>query len=341
MSKLLKRTVLLIGLFTASLCLIVACNSQQASVSNQSSSAQSLNQTKPLVVGVPLWPGFGAQYVAHELKLFQEEGLEVQEVFFPVQSDSNTALLTERVDLVLTGVPDLITMASREPSLRLIMLCDYSNGSDGILGRNITQPEDLRGKTVARENLLIEILLLRRYLEQGGLTEDDINILTMPAADAATAFASKRVDVAVTWEPFLTRAAEEGDGEIIFTTEDTNIIPDGFVTRDAMIQNRRPELLAYLRSIDKAVALIESRDQKAVDVIAKRLGVTPEEALPQMDGVRYLGIQGNKDIVFNAEHPMNIFDSLQFAAQTAQDINLTPTLVDVNTLSDDSLLNEL
>jgi NitT/TauT family transport system substrate-binding protein len=199
----------------------------------------------------------------------------------------------------------------------------------------------VKGKKVAREDLLIEILLLRRYLEKGGLTEKDVEILSMPAADAATAFASKRVDVAVTWEPFLTKAAKEGDGEIIFTTKDTNIIPDGFVTKAEVIQERKLEIQAYLKTIDKAMTMIKNRDKQAIAVVAKRLGVSAEEAIPQMDGVRYLGIQDNKDLVFNASSKMNIFDSLKFAAETAYDIKLIPAPVEVNTLHDDSILKSL
>lgn len=340
-ARLLQRVFLLVGLFALSLTLVVACNSQQATAPDPSATTASPSQTKPLVVGVPLWPGFGAQYVAQELNLFKEAGLDVEEVFFPVQTDSNTALLAGKVDLALTGVPDLITMVTKDPSLRLIMLCDYSNGSDGILGRQITKPEDVKGKSVAREDLLIEILLLRRYLEQGGLTEEDVNILSMPAADAATAFASGKVDVAVTWEPYLSKAAQEGKGDIIFTTKDTNIIADGFVTRDSVIQERNAEIVTYLNTINRAVDMIQNRDEKAVAIIAKRLGVTPAEAIPQMDGVRYLGLKENKEIVTNPKERDNMLDSLTFAAETAKDIELTPSVVDVNALYDDSIVKNL
>lgn len=330
-----RRLLVLMLLFLLPLGLMIACGAPSDTPSEASSPAKSL------VVGVPQWPGFGSEYVAHELGLFKAEGVEVEEIFFPVQSDSNAAFLAGKVDLILTGIPDLITMASREQGLKLLMLCDYSNGSDGILGRNIEQPADLKGKTVAREDLLLQILLLRKYLEQGGLTEDDVNLVVMPASDAATAFAAKKVDAAVTWEPWLTKAANEGDGEIIFTSKGTNIIPDGFVTRDRIISDRRPELLAYFRAIDKAVQMIDQKDDNAIEIIAEKLGVTPEEALQQMSGVQFFGVEGNKTVVFNPQDPMNIFDSLKFAAQTAKDINLTPELVDTSVLVDDSIVKEL
>jgi NitT/TauT family transport system substrate-binding protein len=319
-------------LFLGALCLPLACSPQP---NIQTSGSQ------PLSIGVPPWPGFAAQYVAMDLNLFKTEGIEVKEVFFPTQSDPNTALLANKVDLALTGVPDLIPLAQRDPSIKLLMLFDYSDGADGIIGRNIKQPADLKGKTVARENLLFEVLLLRRYLEKGNLTEKDIKIVDTSAANAAASFAAKKVDVAVTYDPWMTKAAEQGGGEILFTSKDSNIIPDGLIAKEKVIQAKKAEILAYMRAIDKAVKLVEQKDAKAIAIVAKRLNVTPEEAVQQVGGVKLFGIEDNKTIVFNPQHPRNVFESLKFAAQTAKDMNLTPTVVDVNKIYDDSLIKSL
>ena len=98
-------------------------------------------------------------------------------------------------------------MIHKDPTIRIIYVVDYSNGSDGIIGRDINSPADLKGKTVGRENLLFEKVLLRAYLEKGGLTEADIVIKDLTAADAATAFAAKRVLVVGSCTyPFVTSA---------------------------------------------------------------------------------------------------------------------------------------
>ncbi|MBD2094809.1 ABC transporter substrate-binding protein [Trichocoleus sp. FACHB-591] len=323
------RTGFLFFLFSLALCLPIACSSQPQtnSVTNQ-----------PLIVGVPPWPGFAAQYVATDLNLFKAEGIEVKEVFFPTQSDPNTALLANKVDLALTGVPDLVPLAQRDASIKLLMLFDYSDGSDGIIGRDISQPSDLKGKTVARENLLFEVLLLRRYLEEGGLTEKDIKIVDTSAANAAASFAAKKVDIAVTYDPWMAKAAKQGGGKILFTSKDSNIVPDGLIAKEKVIQTKRAEILAYMKAIDKAVKLVQQKDEKAIAIVAKRLNVTPEEAAQQVGGVKLFGIEDNKNIVFNPQHPRNVFDSLKFAAKTAKDMNLTPTVVDVNKIYDDSLV---
>ena len=221
------------------------------------------------------------------------------------------------------------------------MLSDYSNGADGILGRNITKPEDLKGKKVARKNQFLELLFLRKYLDKGGLTEKDITIIETTAADAAAAFVGKKVDVAVTYEPWLTKAAKAGEGEIVFTSKNTNIIPGGLVTREKVIREQKPEILAYIRAIDKAVKFTRENPEETAKIVAKKLGVPPEEVPNQLNGVRMFNIEENKTMVFNPKHPLNVFDSLKFAAKTAKELNVISSPVNPDILYDDSLIKAL
>lgn len=324
-----NRVLKFLCIFTISL--LVACSSHQATAPI----------TKTLNIGSSPWPGFAAHYVATAKDFFKAEGIDVKETYFSVGADVNTALLAGRIDLALTGIPDLITTASREPSLRLMMLSDYSNGADGILGHNITKPEDLKGKKVARENQFLELLFLRKYLEKGGLTEKDITIIETTAADAAAAFVGKKVDVAVTYEPWLTKAAKAGEGEIIFTSKNTNIIPGGLVTREKVIQEQRNENIAYMRAIDKAVKFTRENPEETAKIVGKKLGIPPEEVPNQLNGVKMFNIEENKTMVFNPKHPMNVFDSLKFATKVAQELKVISTPVDPDTLYDDSILKDL
>jgi NitT/TauT family transport system substrate-binding protein len=314
--------------------LLVACNTQQPT-------NQTANSTQPLVVASSPWPGFAAHYVALAEGFFDAENVEVQDNYFQVATDVNTALLAGKLDLAWTGVPDMVTIANRDPSLRLIMLSDYSNGADGILARNVSQPQDLKGKQVAWENLPLQALLLHKFLEDGGLTESDITLLNMTAAEAATAFASGQIDVAVTYEPYLTTAANEGNGEIIFSSRDTNIIPVGLVAKESVIAARKPEILAYLQAIDQGVQFVRQNPEEASAIIADKLGVTAAEVPSLLDTVRIFDLAENKAIVFNPDDPLNVMDSLEFAIQTNTELKLIDQPIDPAMLYDDSLISSL
>jgi len=85
-----------------------------------------------------------------------------------------TGFLAGRVDVTWVTSGDAIEMIYKDPTIRMIYVVDYSNGSDGMIGRGINSPQNLKGKTIGRENLLFENVLLRAYLEKGGLTEKDV-----------------------------------------------------------------------------------------------------------------------------------------------------------------------
>ena len=142
----------------------------------------------PLLSSVSPWPGYAAHYVAFRKDFFYEEGVTVQETFFQSGSEGNAKFSAGNVDTYWATSGDAIALRSKDSSVRAIYVVDYSNGSDGILGRGIDRPEDLKGKTIAREDLLYENTLLRSYLEKGGLTVADVKLKGMSAGDSATAF---------------------------------------------------------------------------------------------------------------------------------------------------------
>lgn len=331
MTKLLKKKVFTLltylVIFLASGFLVNACNSQQ-----------SANSAKTITIGISPWPGYSSHWIATAKDLFKAEGITVKEVAFASQTDSDTAFLAGKVDLNWTGLPNAIPQISRDTSVQVVMQCDYSNGADGIIGRDINKPEDLKGQKVARENILIEELLLRKYLEKVGLSRNDVTTLDMAAADAATAFSANRVNVAVTYEPWMSKAAKEGKGKIIFTSKDSNIIPDGIVARRDFIEKHQPEVLSYLRALDKAIKIVKEKPTEVTSIIAKKLGVPASEVPAQLSGVKLYDLQANREITFNPSNPMNLFDSLGFANKTAKDMDLIPQVIDVKAALNESVI---
>jgi NitT/TauT family transport system substrate-binding protein len=296
---------------------------------------------KPLTSGVNPWPGYSGHYVALKKGLFQQEGVNVQETFFQSAGDSITGFLAGKVDISWGTSGDAIEMINKDPSIRMIYVVDYSNGSDGIIGRDINSPADLKGKTIGRENLLFENVLLRAYLEKGGLTEADVMLKDMTAADAATAFAAKRVDAAVSYEPWLSKAAQQGGGKVIFSTKDTNLIADVIVTRQQVIETRKADLQAYLRAVDKAVKLVNAGDPEAIQIVAEKLGVSVEEAKTQIAGVKIFDLAENKSLGFNTSNPKNVLKNFELNVKAAHDTKLIPKVLETDALYDDSIVKSL
>ncbi|MEL7140697.1 MAG: ABC transporter substrate-binding protein [Cyanobacteria bacterium J06631_9] len=312
-------------LATAGLC--IACSTQ---------SANDADELPTLTIGNSPWPGFAAQFIAEEKGYYAEEGIAIDEKFLQVSTDVNTALAGDKVDVAWTGVPDMVVMAGDDPDLRLIAVSDYSDGADGIIAKGVNQPEDLLGKTIAWEELPLQALLLEAYLKDTDISFDDLDLRVMPAAEAATAFAANQVEVAITFEPWMTTAVKEGDGEVVFTSVDTNLIAGGLVGKADVIEARREDLAAYFRALEKGFAFYESNRDEAVEIVANKLNLAPEELPPILDTVRLFRPSEHDSVVFNAEDSLNIMDSINFASETGKTMGVVDEAVDPSTLYDDS-----
>jgi NitT/TauT family transport system substrate-binding protein len=317
------------GLAIASLFLTVACSTQNA------------NQSAPLASGTNNWVGLTGHHIAVGKGFFKEQKVEVQDFFFASESEEQTAFLAKKLDIAWFTSGTAIQIATKDPTAKIVYLIDYSNGGDGIIGRGIKSPQDAKGKTIGREDILFEKVLLRAFLNKGGLTEKDVTIKDMAAADAATAFAARQVDIAVSYEPYLRKAAKQGGGEVIFSTEGTNLIADVVMIHENVLKSRKADLLAYFKAVDKAVKLAIAADPEAMKITGDKLGISGDEVKEQLKLVKLFDVEGNKTIAFNKDNPNNLSGNLELNAKAAYDFKLITQPLAIDQLYDDSIIKGL
>lgn len=325
-----------ISLAVAVLTLTIACTKQPNSTTTTTTAPTP--QSKPLVTATVNWIGHSSYYIALKKGLFAEAGLKVEDLFLQSGSDLVTAFAAGKADIAWITSADAIQMLEKDPSVQIIYLLDYSNGADGILGRNIKSPKDIKGKTIARENILYEKVFLQAYLKKAGLTEKDVKIQDMLSADAATAFAAKKVDAAVTYEPYLSKIVKAGGGEVIFSTKGTNLIADAIAVRKTLIQTRKPELQAYLKAVDKAVKLINAGNPEALKIASEKMGASVDDIKAQITGVKIFDLVGNKTIAFNKSNPNSIIGNLELTAKSAAEFKIISKPIAVESLYDASVV---
>ena len=142
------------------------------------------------------------------------------------QSASCSALLAGKVDLAYTTLDAAIIAESQydEDMLDVTAIVDESAGADGILVKNdINSIADLKGKKVGVSINQTSHYLLMQALETAGLTDADVDLVNMTSSDAGVSFISGDLDAAVTWEPYLSNAVEQGVGKLIFSSKDAPV----------------------------------------------------------------------------------------------------------------------
>lgn len=226
--------------------------------------------------------GLAPFYVAMDKGFFKDCGLDFSMVDFDDSSASCSALLAGKVDLAYTTLDAAIIAESQydEDMLNVTAIVDESAGADGILVKNdINSIADLKGKKVGVSINQTSHYLLMQALETAGLTDADVDLVNMTSSDAGVSFISGDLDAAVTWEPYLSNAVEQGVGKLIFSSKDApgsivDVLAVGTDNKDAAWLAQVNE--AYEKGLDYLND--DSTHEEAVEIVAKHLEVSADEA---------------------------------------------------------------
>jgi NitT/TauT family transport system substrate-binding protein len=269
----------------------------------------------PLRIALIPWIGWGSAHIADVKGYFQAEGIEVKQTVFQTVSEVNTALLSKQMDLSWLVALDLLVLAAKAPNLKFIYACDYSGAVDAIVSHGIKNTADLKGKKIAREDIPYEVVFTNKYLASVGLSDTDVQVVSLAVPDAHAAFIAGKVDAATIYEPFIGKALKGRPGsQVLYTAKNSNTIVNGLAADSSILKTRREDVLAYLRAIGKGMAFAKANPQEANEIVAKWVGATPAEVTEQIAQVRLLDIATNKSIVFDEKNPLNVINSIDSAA---------------------------
>lgn len=252
-----------------------------------------------LTVAHDQWIGFSGFFVAQAQGYFAQEGLDVKEVDFSGPGDTLPPLLSGHVDIALTTLYNLALLAARgQGEARAIYLLDTSSGADAVVAAPpIARVADLAGRNVGVTVGDVNELLLRKALESAGMREDQVHIVNMNADDAGAALLAHRIDAAVTWEPWVSRARSAGN-RVVFSSADTpDLILDAVVVTRATAQARGPALTRFLHALDRGVAALRAQPAPSRALVARALAVAPDAVGGMLAQDRIYGVADNRALL--------------------------------------------
>ncbi len=250
------------------------------------------------------WILEGPFYVAQEKGFFTEEGVEAEIIEIGSVNEFVPALVSGEI-LVAELIADMfVVQASRVPNIRQILRKATIFGVDGIVASgDIQSAADLKGKRIAVQTVSPSHYLLLNYLKDSGMSSSDVTLLPTEAGQAGAAFLAGKIDVAVTWEPWLKRASEREDGHILFSTKDSpELIYDILITRGDLSEPEKDSVRKILRAWFKALAWMEENPAETIDIFSQNLGLPKEEIafflsklkfMNHSENVSFFGSRGN------------------------------------------------
>lgn len=243
----------------------------------------------PIKIGTVVWIGYGPFYVADAKGFFKKHDLDAKLQMFNDPALIPSAMASGAVDGGMLTYDQVIGSAAKGLHLKVVMPIDYSNGADAIVAEtNITSVKQFKGKKIGFNPLSPSDFLLSYALQKNGLSEKDVQPISMTPETVPAAMASGGIPVGVTYEPSLSQIVSMGGGKkfhVVFSSKNApGLITDVLVYDDKYIQAHPKEVKATIEAYLDGLAYMKSNPDDAAAIIGKVLGVSAKEVKEQMLG---------------------------------------------------------
>jgi NitT/TauT family transport system substrate-binding protein len=299
------------------------------------------NAQEPLEIAVNSWPGFLPVILADELGYFNEEEVNVKYFYSENSRQQRLDFESGAYDGITLSLGSLIAVSGKAPDTRIIFLTDISTTGDAVVvSPEIKSVADLQGKRIVLGAAGYGEVVVSVMLEQAGLTGNDVIWVAMQDENEALEMLKDgRVDAFQTWEPFVTRAVQDG-ANVIFTGADVpGLIPDAMGFHDKTLQERPEDVLAFMRGWFRAVDFWLANPDEATQILSDAVGLSPEEL--SIAGMELLTLERNQQFY----QPGDDFSSAYYAAQVYTDFftknGVITTSIEIYTILDNSFLLQL
>ncbi len=254
------------------------------------------------------WVGYGPLYIARDKGIFKKNDVDVDLIVMEDPKERFPALMADKIQMIASTVDTALLYLKKPTDFQYVVAIDDFNGGDGIVAiKDIKSIADLKGKKVAVNEGSVSEFYLNVLLGKAGLKESELNTVNMTAADAGGAFVAKRVDAAVTWEPWLTKGKSTDFGHLLVDSSTTpGLITDVIITKAAWTNAHQKDVAAIVRSWNEAVAYYRANPEEAIAIMAKGVGgwlKDPNEFKATLPGIKFYGADDNKTFFGTKEKP--------------------------------------
>jgi len=223
-------------------------------------------------------------------------GVEVEIIYFDAGRDVVTAITSGSIDIGNVGSPPASLAIANGVPCQVFYIQAVIGEADALIVRGNLGIQDAKGLTghrIAATFSSTTHYSLMKYLEANNVNPSDVDIINMRTGDMLEAFLKGDIDGAYTWAPNSTEMINNGG---VMLTNSREVADLGYATTDLMIvrtefAEKYPDVVkAYVRTMDRAVALYRNDPKTAIAVMARFVGLTEEECVEQAEATIMLSV---------------------------------------------------
>jgi len=266
-----------------------------------------------VTIGYSAWPGWFPLAVAEKEGIFEKDGLDVDLKYFADYVSSLDAMSAGKLDANTQTLNDTMAAVAGGSKQAIIVTNDNSAGNDAIIcdksvGNSIA---DLKGKTIAAEEGVVDHFLLLQGLATAGLTQDDIDFRGVLTADAASSFSGGQFDCVGVFAPFTLEALKRPGSHVVFSSKDfPGSIPDHIVVSQSMVAKQPKVAQKIVNAWYDTLDYIAANPEQATKIMAKAAEVSQSDYEDFAKGTKIFSV----DEALAAFTPSDAPTSLQHTA---------------------------
>jgi NitT/TauT family transport system substrate-binding protein len=263
------------------------------------------------------WTGYALIYLANAKGIWKNHGLDVNFKDVEDPNDRLIALTAGRLEGMASTVDAFARAQSNGVPAVEVFPIDASVGGDGILAKNtIKTVADLKGMTVAVNQGSVSEWFLAQVLDKNGLKLTDVKEQNMKSGEAGAAFVAGRVDVAVTWEPWLSKAKSRTDGRVLVSSREyPDLIMDSFAFRKDFVQKYPDTVKDFMKAYYDAYSWMQQNKTEALKVIGDAVQEKPEDVTADLSTMTLFDLAKGKEVMGTNSNHGKIYDNVKAAAE--------------------------
>lgn len=267
----MKRTIRLLAVALATALLLAACGEKQDKLTAAGAPPQSLTL---MLDWFPNADHVGL-YTAQADGVFSNAGLDVH-VRVPTDPATPLQLLAAgKVDLAVSYEPELLLARDKgQPLVAIAALVQRPLTSIVSLGsKHITQPSQLRGKTVGDAGIPYQHAYLQTILQQAGVPRNSVKEVNV-GSNLVPAMLSGRVDATLGayWNYEAIQLQQMGKHPNVIHMESAGVPPYDelvLVARENEVANRTNILRRFVQALGRGYASVRSDPQAGVNALVQ------------------------------------------------------------------------
>lgn len=265
-----------------------------------------------------------ALFVADAKGMYNDNNISIELVQFNNGGDLMTAMASGEVDVGYLGITPVLSSIEKGVPVKVISSAQ-TEGSGIIVTDNsgIQSAADLKGKTLATPGeASIQHSLLVYYLNQTGLTIDDVNVSAMKVPSMNDALKAGQIDGIITYQPYVSIAENQSNAHVL--ADSSEILPDHpccvVAASDDFIKNHEDQAKLIVKIHENATDFInENIESGNSDKIVELL---PEDIVAdsnlEMDSLSSFPFRSGIDDDFKAD--VDAFQQLEVSIGILKDV---------------------